>query len=69
MENDTYQDRAEAYADAWFNWDNGGTSCNRLVPTQNSTQNSYTKTSKPQAKPNPKTTTQTHATTIKLCSL
>lgn len=54
MENDTYQDRAEAYADAWFNWEEDETSCNRLVSTQITTQNSYTKTSKPQAKLNPK---------------
>lgn len=54
MENNTYQDRAEAYADAWFNWEEDETSCNRLVSTHTTTQNSYTKPSKPQAKLNPK---------------
>lgn len=54
MKNDTYQDRAEAYADAWFNWEEDETSCNRPVSTQTTTQNSYTKPSKPQAKLNPK---------------
>lgn len=42
--NDTYQDRAEAYADAWFNWDNCESEAQASHThglTQNPKQNSY----------------------------
>lgn len=44
MMDDTYQDRAEAYADAWFNWDNCESEAQASHThglTQNPKQNSY----------------------------